>query len=245
MLGVLFFVYIIMVALGLYFHKVYEGKPANSNRYINLSQFYIDIMIPFFFGSFAFLIILEIIKNPEIPLFMSDKALFFVLALTAALCFFGSGMHITCKLTSRLIEENHKAYKLNRFYHIYAAHMTGYGGFMFFIMALSILGLKHPQEEIAQNMQVLYILGGMMLGFFVSKVTSKPREMIKVLWPVNTIFIFSYLMLVYPYWNLIVRSPISLFLTSIFATALVLYIKTLLPILLARIRKRHTTDLGF
>ncbi len=245
MQSALLFVYIIMVALGLYFHKAYENKPFNGNKYINLGQFYIDIFIPFIFGSFAFVIILETLRKPELPLFVPDTVLLFALAASASLCFLGSGMHVIAKLSSKLIEESHKAYRLNRFYHIYAAHIASYGGFMFFMMSLSILSLKHPDGRIATNMIIVHILAGILLGYFVTKVTCKPREMIRVFWPVKTVLILSYLMIVYPYSNMMLDSPMSLFLTSVFTTTFFLYLKTLLPILFTKLKNRRRVDFGF
>ncbi|MBI2134160.1 hypothetical protein HYU11_05785 [Candidatus Woesearchaeota archaeon] len=238
MVWILFLSYVILVMVGLFFHRIYDSRPYNG-RYIDLGQFYIDILIPLVFGSMGFLIVLEILEYPGVDLFVSDTVLFFALAVSACMSFLGCGMHVIGKLLSKVIDEGHPAYRLNRFYHIYVAHMTGYLGFMFFAMFLSILALKHPQEEISVGMKVFYLMLGAMFGYFTIKVTSKPRELIRVFWPLKSLLIFVYLLIVLPHFDLMERSPVSFFLGSFLATTFVLYSCTVIPLIMRKVKKRN------
>lgn len=239
MTPLIFLFLVFIVSLGIYIHRSYEMKPHNSARLINLTQFYINILIPIILGTLSFLITEELLRYPEVPfLFFSDKVLFYLLALFAAVCFIGCGMHITGKILSHCIDKRSKAYRVNRFYHIHLGHILPYTGFLLFIITLSILAMKHP---IPQTNPDLYIIGGFVFAFFSIIVLSALREIMKIFRPIMLTLTFLYLMLVKDYPQRIIDSPASLFITSAMAVFLVYHIGELLVITLRRNKKLNAS----
>ncbi len=223
MIQLIFIFYIAIAALGMFIHSYYERRPSSSARYIDFEQFYLNILMPLVMGSTAFVLIIDQIKFPAVPFFISDVLLFYGLALFACICFLGCGMHISTKLSSRFINKSHQAYKVNKFYHIYAGHILAYLGIALFMMTLSLLSIKHPDPS--SEASLVYVVSGGLFGIFALSVTKRPNEIIKFLWPILFFFIIVYLRLIYPYRSFIQFSPLALFITALMLTIMAIITK--------------------
>lgn len=227
--------YAAIMGLGMFIYRSYEVK-AHPQRYADFTQFYVNVVVPISIGTISFLVVTEILKYPEIPLFVSDKILFYALSLAASICFMGTGMHLTGKVLSPQIEKSHRAYKINRFYHIYLGHILPYAGFSMFVLSISLLALKHPANS-SEN-SLFYIMAGSILGFFSLNVVKKTKEITRIFKPMLFVFILLYLILAAPYTILMLYSPVALFITSM---AIVIFALLLGEIWLKMLKKipRH------
>ena len=226
MIGALLVVYVIVAALGVLYHTAYERKPHNPYKFIDPGQIFFNMLIPFIFGTLAFLLVRDIISYPPVRVFVSDEILFYFLIASSCACFIGCGMHLTGKILSRIIEKSHPAYRLNQFYHIYLGHIPTYGGFMFFMLSLSLLALRHPSGF--SKYWTVYIIGGFVFGYLASVVSRRPVEIIKIFGYMKVGMIIAYLAIVYPHRTLLISSSFSLFMTSACFSVLALSIYDIL-----------------
>lgn len=238
MIQLILMLFIGIVALGIYLHTAYELRTPKNKRYIDFEQFYFNVIIPVIFGTLSFLLITEQLKNPAVNIPIRENMLLFGLALFACIAFLGCGMHLVSKMLSRFIGPKHEAYSINKFYHIYAGHITSYTGVLLFMITLSILALKHPLPALENNL--FYVLGGTVSGFFMLAVTIRPKEIIKIFWPILVLVEFAYIIFIQKYINYLPLSPLSLFITAMTGTMFIAISGRVVIAIFKRLAKKTT-----